>query len=203
MDTPFATFLELEVLDSVGEVHFRAIDTGVFQRPIQKDARRAHERTTGEILSVARHFTHHYDSRRGPAFAEALAETEADAKDWPTYRHDPARSGYTNQKLTEDLSQAWELKLGGKLSAPVVAALTSGTDAGARLEALLADGPPKSEDDVSLATSLITDAGGLTWAAQEADDRLRKALSHLETLRPSSARDDLATLARYVVERDR
>ncbi len=59
---------------------------------------------------------------RGPAFAEAVTETDADEKDWPTYRHDPARSGYTNQKLNEDLSQAWELKLGGKLSAPVVAA---------------------------------------------------------------------------------
>ncbi len=92
----------------------------------------------------------------------------------------------------------------GKRSAPVVAALTSGTDAGRRLERMLADGPPESEDDVALATALITEAGGLSWAAREADDRLARALAHLEVLPAgSAARNDLTTLARFVVERDR
>jgi geranylgeranyl diphosphate synthase type I len=92
----------------------------------------------------------------------------------------------------------------GKRSAPVVAALTSGSAAGRRLETLLADGPPKSEADVELATALIEEAGGLSWAAKEADDRLRLALGHLDVLPGSSpARADLITLARFVVERDR
>ena len=59
---------------------------------------------------------------RGPAYGDAWVEEDADVKDWPTYRHDPARSGYTNQALVEDLGQAWECTLGGKLSAPTVAA---------------------------------------------------------------------------------
>ena len=92
----------------------------------------------------------------------------------------------------------------GKRSAPVVAALTSNTDAGRQLAALLAGGPPESEEDVALATSLIEAAGGLSWAAHEADDRLRRALDHLNVLpADSSVRADLTTLARFVVERDR
>ncbi len=92
----------------------------------------------------------------------------------------------------------------GKRSAPVVAALTSGTEAGAALESLLADGPPKTEEDVDRATALIEQAGGLRWAAHEADERLRLALGHLEILPADSpARADLTTLARFVVARDR
>ncbi|HLX62057.1 MAG TPA: PQQ-binding-like beta-propeller repeat protein [Planctomycetota bacterium] len=59
---------------------------------------------------------------RGPAYADAVVEEDADAKDWPTYRHDAARSGYTNQAVDENLEQNWEVKLGGRLSAPIVAA---------------------------------------------------------------------------------
>jgi geranylgeranyl diphosphate synthase, type I len=92
----------------------------------------------------------------------------------------------------------------GKRSAPVVAALTSGTDAGRRLEALLEDGPPASEEEVALATALITEAGGLAWAADEADRRLAAALGALDELPLApGALHDLVTVARYVVERDR
>jgi len=92
----------------------------------------------------------------------------------------------------------------GKRSAPVVAALRSGTDAGARLRELLASGPPESEHDVELAANLITDAGGLRWTAREADHRLTRALGHLNAAPgPRSAVDALAALARYVVDRDR
>lgn len=92
----------------------------------------------------------------------------------------------------------------GKRSAPVVAALASGTDAGRRLQTLLVAGPPTSDEDVELATKLIDEAGGLSWAAREADDRLNRALGHLAVLPPGSAATaDLTTLARFVVERDR
>jgi hypothetical protein len=69
---------------------------------------------------------------------------------------------------------------------------------------------------VTHATKLIDEAGGLEWAAHEADRRLALALGYLEALsrkqtlslqQNSSAltgtTSDLAALARYVVERDR
>jgi len=58
----------------------------------------------------------------GPAWGQPVEETAADAKDWPTYRHDPARSGYTDQPLLDELGKSWEVSLGGKLSALTVAA---------------------------------------------------------------------------------
>ncbi len=91
----------------------------------------------------------------------------------------------------------------GKRSAPVVAALRSGVDASARLADLLADGAPKSDEDVILATKLIEEAGGIEWAAREADAHLARALERLDAL-PSAPHvvDDLVALARYVVDRD-
>ncbi|HEY6170443.1 MAG TPA: PQQ-binding-like beta-propeller repeat protein, partial [Verrucomicrobiae bacterium] len=58
----------------------------------------------------------------GPAWAQPIPETAADVKDWPTYRHDPARSGYSGQPLLDDLGKAWEINLPGPLSAVTVAA---------------------------------------------------------------------------------
>jgi outer membrane protein assembly factor BamB len=57
---------------------------------------------------------------KGPAY-DAVKDEAADGNDWPTYRHDPQRSSYTNQPLAKDLSANWEVKLGGKLSALTVA----------------------------------------------------------------------------------
>jgi geranylgeranyl diphosphate synthase type I len=91
----------------------------------------------------------------------------------------------------------------GKRSAPVVAALAAGGDASRRLGELLADGPPKSEQDVLLATKLIEDAGGLDWAATEAKDRLASAIGRLEALNlPAEPAAELIALGRYIVERD-
>ena len=59
---------------------------------------------------------------RGPAFGQPLTETAADARDWPTYRHDAKRSGSSDQPLLADLGKAWEVKLGAPLSAPTIAA---------------------------------------------------------------------------------
>ena len=91
----------------------------------------------------------------------------------------------------------------GKRSAPIVAALQSGTDAGAHLGRLLAGGAPKSEDDVVRAAALVRDAGGLDWAAREAERRLGLALAALDGLcLPARPLAELVELARYVVERD-
>jgi len=57
---------------------------------------------------------------KGPAYSANIAD-KSDAADWPTYRHDAARSGYSDQPLTNDLGKAWELELGGKLSAMTIA----------------------------------------------------------------------------------
>ena len=98
----------------------------------------------------------------------------------------------------------------GKQSAPIVAALRSGTSASEQLARMLADGPLESDDDVTHATKLIDEAGGLEWAAHEADRRLALALSYLDALSlqqkipaETGTTSDLAALARYVVERDR
>ncbi|MEW6306842.1 MAG: PQQ-binding-like beta-propeller repeat protein [Verrucomicrobiota bacterium] len=59
---------------------------------------------------------------KGPAYNQPLAETEADAKDWPTYRHDAARSGFSGQPLATDLGAAWQVDIPGPLSALTIAA---------------------------------------------------------------------------------
>ena len=91
----------------------------------------------------------------------------------------------------------------GKRSAPVVAALDAGTEASRRLADLLAGGAPSTDEDVVLATKLIEEAGGIDWAAREADGHLGRALAQLETLpAPEHVVADLVGLARYVVDRD-
>lgn len=62
---------------------------------------------------------------KGSAFAE-LANSNAqaanpNAEDWPTYRHDPHRSGVASTTVPSKLSQAWRTEIGGDLTAVVVA----------------------------------------------------------------------------------
>ncbi len=57
----------------------------------------------------------------GPAWEQPLDAKPTDAKDWPTYRHDTERSGFSDQSLAADLGKAWQLDLGGRLSAMTVA----------------------------------------------------------------------------------
>jgi len=42
-------------------------------------------------------------------------------QDWPTYRHDSARSGFTKASVPTDLKQVWQRDLGGNLSSVVIA----------------------------------------------------------------------------------
>ena len=92
----------------------------------------------------------------------------------------------------------------GKRSAPIVAALAGGSDSSRRLARMLDDGPPTSEEDVVLAGKLIAEAGGLAWAAHEADARLAVALAQLDAIDVTpTSRTDLTALARHVVDRDR
>ncbi|MGX7681117.1 polyprenyl synthetase family protein [Jatrophihabitans sp. DSM 45814] len=91
----------------------------------------------------------------------------------------------------------------GKRSAPVVAALNAGLPVSAQLAVKLAQGAPKGEDDVELITSMISDAGGVTWTSAEADRRLEFALGHLGRAGLSDGpRGEFEALAQYVVGRD-
>ena len=59
---------------------------------------------------------------KGPAYADAIPEVPADVRDWPTYRSDNERSGFSNQDLKKDLGMAWEVKLTPPLSTTTSAA---------------------------------------------------------------------------------
>jgi outer membrane protein assembly factor BamB len=61
---------------------------------------------------------------KGPAFSEIadLRSPASDSRDdWPTYRHDNARTGTTKNKVPARLDKRWETKLGTRASAPVIA----------------------------------------------------------------------------------
>ncbi len=60
---------------------------------------------------------------RGPAYGKVDQPKSIGRKgtDWPTYRHDAARSGGTSADVPTDLKRAWTADVGGRLSAPVVA----------------------------------------------------------------------------------
>ena len=61
---------------------------------------------------------------KGPAFGSALAAASSDdrpSNDWPTYRHDVSRSGTTGGSIDADVTSKWSIKLGGRLTSPVIA----------------------------------------------------------------------------------
>ncbi len=60
--------------------------------------------------------------QRGPAYGKTAGSAPAArAGDWPTYRHDAARSGATAGKIGTELLLGWQTELGGKLTSPVIA----------------------------------------------------------------------------------
>ncbi len=83
---------------------------------------------------------------RGPAYGQVGGNGEtADAADWPTYRHDPQRSGATAAQLDAKLSVAWQTELGtvpGALVAAQGKVLVAGVDDHAVHALQLEDGKP-------------------------------------------------------------
>jgi geranylgeranyl diphosphate synthase, type I len=89
-----------------------------------------------------------------------------------------------------------------KKSLPVVAALTSGTEAGRALGELLARAEPFSEDDLFTAASLVEQAGGKQWAESKADGALASAIAHLdEADLPHDVRAEFEGIAEFVTAR--
>jgi geranylgeranyl diphosphate synthase type I len=90
-----------------------------------------------------------------------------------------------------------------KRSAPVVAALTSGTREGERLAALLAAPGELSEEDVALAAKLVEESGGRAWVRERADLHTREALARLDRLAPDAATfGDLTEVTRFLLSRE-
>lgn len=61
---------------------------------------------------------------QGPAFDDPLAAASGatgSSADWPTYRHDAARSGSTASAVPEALQLRWQADIGGRLTPPTVA----------------------------------------------------------------------------------
>ena len=61
--------------------------------------------------------------QRGPGFGAVASSQLATGQgdDWPTYRHDKARTGATTTRVASDLKPAWKTTLGGRLTGVVVA----------------------------------------------------------------------------------
>jgi len=61
---------------------------------------------------------------KGPAFGDEIRNPKSEIRndDWPTYRHDNARTGTTKNNVPAVLARRWETKLGTRASAPVIAA---------------------------------------------------------------------------------
>jgi len=89
-----------------------------------------------------------------------------------------------------------------KKSLPVVAALTSGTPAGAELAELLSRDAELSEDDLVHAADLVVAAGGKDWAEQEASGRLAKAAECLDGVGiPADVRAEFMAIAEFITAR--
>ncbi len=146
---------------------------------------------------------------KGPAYDQDLGGFTAGVNDWPTYRHDAARSGTSYAEIPGEIQTKWAMKLGGRLTSPVIAggtvyvskidehtliALSEQTGetlwtytAGARI-----DSPPTIESGRVLfgATdgwvySLRASDGALVWRYRAAPiDRRAMAYEQLESLWP-------------------
>ena len=57
---------------------------------------------------------------KGPAYG-SISGGKTDPNAWPMYRRDPSRSGSTSATIASGLTEKWSLKIGGKLTQPVIA----------------------------------------------------------------------------------
>ncbi|HUP70847.1 MAG TPA: polyprenyl synthetase family protein, partial [Acidimicrobiales bacterium] len=90
-----------------------------------------------------------------------------------------------------------------KKTLPVVAALTSGTDAGRELAVLYGGDAPLTDTDLVLAAQLVARAGGRGWSDSQRDQFLAEAQRNLERAHPRArAGAELRALAEAIARRD-
>ncbi len=60
---------------------------------------------------------------RGPAYSRIINHQSSidNRSDWPAYRHDSQRSGCSQNQVPASLRRKWQVKVGGRLTAPTVA----------------------------------------------------------------------------------
>ncbi|MFZ5831332.1 MAG: PQQ-binding-like beta-propeller repeat protein, partial [Planctomycetota bacterium] len=84
---------------------------------------------------------------KGPAYSEVsnVKAAASSADDWPTYRRDNARTGTTKADVPAVLGKRWQVKVGTRASAPVIAAgmvFVADVDGHAVCAVSAADGEP-------------------------------------------------------------
>jgi len=147
---------------------------------------------------------------RGPAFGESRKQkAESRNEDWPTYRHDAARSGCASTTVPVNLAVGWTAELGGKLTSPVCAegkllvalpeshvVLCLDADNGKRLWSFTAggrvDSPPTLAQGLAVfgardgwVYALRASDGALAWRFRAApEDRRLVAHDQLESVWP-------------------
>lgn len=90
-----------------------------------------------------------------------------------------------------------------KKSLPVVAALGSGTPAGAELADLYEREAPLSTGELVHAAELVDLAGGRAWSQAQTNQLLAQGLTHLRSAAPvEPAATELVTLAEFTTQRD-
>jgi len=58
---------------------------------------------------------------RGPVYGEPVDVSSSSDDEWPAYRHDSKRSGFTEAPVPSDLKRAWQADIGGRLSSMTLA----------------------------------------------------------------------------------
>jgi outer membrane protein assembly factor BamB len=126
---------------------------------------------------------------RGPAYDASGLPPSAlrlpPSSDWPTFRHDNARSGYARTDVPAKLAQAWKKEFGTKLSQPVVAGgklLLSAVDthtvyaldaaSGQKLWHFIAGGRVNSPPTIYRGLAIFGCADGWVYALSASDGKL-------------------------------
>ncbi|MFQ6133025.1 MAG: PQQ-binding-like beta-propeller repeat protein [Armatimonadota bacterium] len=133
---------------------------------------------------------------RGPAYTRARRpQPESEERSaWPTFRHDALRSGATGESVPTSLKPAWQVRVGGRLSPPVVAndkVLVASIDehrvvaldaaGGEELWSFVAGGGVDTPPTVYGGLVLFGSADGWVYCLREADGELcwrRRAAPH-------------------------
>lgn len=124
---------------------------------------------------------------RGPAFRriENLKSEIKNPNDWPTFRHDPLRSGSTTAQISSDLKPAWRVSVGTRITPPVVAGgkvfigsidehTVTALDAanGKTVWSFVADGGVDTPPTIHKGLILFGSRDGCAYCLQEADGQL-------------------------------